>query len=109
MPVLIAARKCPLVLEGRKIRFSLDYSNHAVKRRQAFHQAMNSARGKGLDFFLLYPATLKIKDGTQYRAFTSPTDAEDYVAQAASHSFAAVEITEASDSTKENAVEEVQD
>lgn len=107
--ILQAARKSLLVLEGRKIRFSPDYSNYAVKRRQAFHQAMNSARVKGLDFFLLYLATLKIKEGTQYRAFTSPTDAEDYVARAASHSPAAIDMSEASDSTKENAEEEVQD
>ena len=41
---------------------------------------MDAARAKGLDFFLLYPATLKIKDGAQYKAFTSPKEAEDFVA-----------------------------
>lgn len=78
--ILRAAKKNPLSLDGRKIRFSPDYSIFTVKRRQDFHQAMNTARAKGLDFFLLYPATLKIKDGAQYRSFSSHTEAEDYLA-----------------------------
>ena len=77
--ILQAARKSPLVVGGRKISFSPDYSNYTVKQRQAFYQTMDAARIKGLDFFLLYPATLKIKVGTQYRAFTSAEGAEDYV------------------------------
>lgn len=80
--ILQAARKNPLFIEGRRIRFSPDYSNYTVKRRQAFRQAMDSARDKGLDFFLLYPAALNIKEGTQYIAFTSAEDAEDYVKRA---------------------------
>ena len=32
--ILQAARKSPLVVGGRKIRFSSDYSNYTVKRRQ---------------------------------------------------------------------------
>lgn len=77
--ILAASRKNPLSIDGRRIRFSPDYSNHTVKRRQAMHQAMNAARAKGLDFFLIYPATLKIKDGDQYEAFTSPIEAENFV------------------------------
>uniref|UniRef100_A0A3Q0RYJ6 L1 transposable element RRM domain-containing protein n=1 Tax=Amphilophus citrinellus TaxID=61819 RepID=A0A3Q0RYJ6_AMPCI len=78
--ILRAVKKSPLTIDGRKIRFSPDYSNFTVKRRQAFHQAMDAAHTKGLDFFLLYPATLKIKEGTEYRSFTSSKEAEDYVA-----------------------------
>lgn len=80
--ILCAAKKNPLSINGRKIHFSPDYSNFTVRRRQAFHQAMNTARAKGLDFFLLYPATLKIKDGAQYKSFSSPKEAEEYVAAA---------------------------
>ena len=58
--ILRAAKKDPLSVDGRKVSFSPDYSNFMVKRRQAFHQAMDTARNKCLDFFLLYPATLKI-------------------------------------------------
>ncbi len=77
--ILHAARKDPLTIKGRRIHFSLDYSSFTVKRSQAFHQVMDSARAKGLDFFLPYPATLKIKDGAQYKAFTSPKEAEDFL------------------------------
>ena len=83
--ILRAAKKDPLSVDDRKVRFSPDYSNFTVKRRQAFHQAMDAARNKCLDFFLLYPATLKIKEGAQYRSFTSPKEAEDYVNSAASN------------------------
>ncbi|KAL7402035.1 hypothetical protein ABVT39_008422 [Epinephelus coioides] len=78
--ILHAARKDPLSINGRRIRFSPDYSNFTVKRRQSFRQAIDTARAKGLDFFLLYPATLKIKDGAQYKAYTSPKEAEDFLA-----------------------------
>ena len=80
--ILRAAKKDPLSVDDRKVRFSPDYSNFTVKRRQAFHQAMDAAQNK---FFLLYPATLKIKEGAQYRSFTSPKEAEDYVNSAASN------------------------
>lgn len=78
--ILRAARKDPLAINGRNIRFSPDYSNFTVKRRQGFQQAMSTARAKGLDFFLLYPATLKIKDGAQLKTFTSAKEAEDFLA-----------------------------
>lgn len=77
--ILRAARKDPLSINGRKIRFSPDYSNFTVRRRQGFHRVMDTARAKGLDFFLLYPATLKMKDGAQFKAFTSPGEAEDFL------------------------------
>lgn len=41
---------------------------------------MDTARAKGLEFFLLYPATMQIKDGAQYKAFISPQEAEDLLA-----------------------------
>lgn len=68
--ILRAARNDPLSIEDRRIRFSPDFSNFTVKRCQGFHQAMDAARATDLEFFLLYPATLKIKDGAQYKAFT---------------------------------------
>lgn len=77
--ILRAARKDPLSINGRRIRFSPDYSNFTVRRRQSFQRVMDTARAKGLDFFLLYPATLKIKDGSQFKAFTSPREAEDFL------------------------------
>ena len=41
---------------------------------------MDAAQAKSLDFFLLYLATLKLKDDVQYKVFTSPKEAEDFLA-----------------------------
>lgn len=41
--ILAASRKAPLSINGRKIRFSPDYSSFIVKCRQAMHQAMTAA------------------------------------------------------------------
>lgn len=77
--ILRAARKTPLTVEGRKVRFLPDYSSYTLKRRLAFSQAMDNARAKGVEFFLLYPAILKIKVGGRVESFDSPKDAEDFI------------------------------
>lgn len=65
-------------MNGRPVRFSLDYSAYTVKRRQAFTQAMNMARAKGVEFFLLYPTILKVKAAFK-EAFQSVDEAEDFI------------------------------
>lgn len=77
--ILRAARKNPLTIDGRRVRFLPDYSSYTLKRRLAFSQAMDKARAKGVEFFLLYPAVLKIKVGGRVESFQSPTDAEDFI------------------------------
>lgn len=77
--ILRAAKKSPLTMNGRPVRLSPDYSGYTVKRRQAFTQAMNMARAKGVEFFLLYPATLKVKAAGKTEAFQSAEDAEDFI------------------------------
>ena len=77
--ILREARKSPATVNGRRIRLSPDYSAYTLRRRQAFSQAMNTARAKGIEFSLRYPATLKIKTGGQTESFQSPKDAEDFV------------------------------
>lgn len=77
--ILREARKSPATVNGQRIRFSPDYSAYTLRRRQAFTQAMNTARSKGIEFSLRYPATLKIKTGGQTESFQSPKDAEDFV------------------------------
>lgn len=52
--ILRAAKKTPLIMDGRRTRFSPDYSSHTVKRRQAFSPAMNTVRARGVEFFLLH-------------------------------------------------------
>lgn len=78
--ILRAARKNPLTVEGRRVRFLPDYSSYTLKRHLAFSQAMDNARAKGVVFFLLYPAILKIKvGGGRVESFQSPKDAEDFI------------------------------
>lgn len=77
--ILRASKKSPLVMNGRSVRFSPDYSGYTVKRRQAFAQAMNTARNKGVEFFLLYPATLKVKAAGKTEVFQSVAVAEDFI------------------------------
>lgn len=48
--ILCAARKDLLSINGLRICFSPDDSNFTVKRRQALHQAMDTAPAKGLEF-----------------------------------------------------------
>lgn len=79
--ILTSARKKPPVIDGRKLRFSPDYSPHTVKRRLAFSTAMDQARANGIEFFLIYPATLKIKSKAgAVETFQSPRKAEEYIA-----------------------------
>ena len=40
---------------------------------------MDTARERGVEFFLLYPATLKVKDGVDYRVCNNPREAEDFL------------------------------
>ncbi|CAB1433074.1 unnamed protein product, partial [Pleuronectes platessa] len=69
-------RRC----NGRKLRFSPDYSAHTVKRRLAFSTVMDQARAKGIEFFLIYPATLRIKSKSGvWEACRSPRAAEDFI------------------------------
>lgn len=62
--ILHAPRKDPLSINGQKIS----------PNRQGFLQAMDAAQAKGLEFFPLYPVTLKVKHGAQFKAFTLPKE-----------------------------------
>lgn len=42
-------------------------------------QAMDTARERGVEFFLLYLATLTIKDEADYRVFNKSSEAEDFL------------------------------
>lgn len=77
--ILRAAKKSPLIVNGRSVRFSPDYSGYTVKRRQAFSEAMNMARIKGVEFFLLYPATLKVKAAGKIETVQSADAAEQFI------------------------------
>lgn len=78
--ILAVARRNPPVVAGRKLRFSPDYSAHTLRRRLAFSSAMDQARTSGIEFFLIYPATLKIKSKAgAMETFQCPRKAEEYL------------------------------
>lgn len=77
--ILRAAKKEPVTIDGRRVRFTADYSNHTVKRRQVFSWAMDIVRERGIEFFPLYPVTLKIKVGLVLKVFTDHKEAEDFL------------------------------
>ena len=74
-----AAKHSSPQVKGRKIRFSLDYSAHTLKRRQAFYPVLDAARAKGVDARLRYPATLRVKYRGETDFFESATDAEAFI------------------------------
>lgn len=77
--ILQASRESPLMINGRNIRFSADYSNFTVTRRQAFSEVMDVARKQGYRAFLLYPARLKLTRGGEDHLFDEPTKAKDFL------------------------------
>lgn len=77
--ILREARKHPPSVGNRLLRFAADFSDYTARRRRAFSRAMATAREKGTDAFLLYPATLKIRHGQTTHLFSSPADAERFL------------------------------
>lgn len=57
-----------------------DYSNATVLKRKAFSSCIASLKQKGIQFFLLYPASLKVTvDSNNTRIFSSPEEAQHYI------------------------------
>lgn len=78
--ILVAARRKPSIIHGRKLSFSPHYSAHTLKQRLAFSMTMDQARANGIEFFLMYPATLKIKSKAgAVEVFQSTSKAEEYI------------------------------
>ncbi|KAL7385240.1 hypothetical protein ABVT39_018069 [Epinephelus coioides] len=79
--ILQAARKLetPLMIDGRNICFTADYSNYTVTRRRAFSKVMDTARKQGYKAFLLYPARLKLTRSGENHLFDEPTKAKDFL------------------------------
>ncbi|KAJ8258008.1 hypothetical protein GJAV_G00192110 [Gymnothorax javanicus] len=77
--ILREARKHSPSINNRVLRFAADFSDFTAKRRRSFSNAMTSARERGIDAFLIYPATLKIWQGQATHLFTSPADAERFL------------------------------
>lgn len=77
--ILREVRKHPPSVGNNALRFAADFSDYTARRRRVFSRAMASAREKGIDAFLLYPATLKITIGQITHLFPSPADAERFL------------------------------
>lgn len=77
--ILRAARKEPPSVDGRQLRFYPDYSAHTLQCRRAFSQALNLAKEKGLETFLCYPASLKVKVGSDMHEFQDAEKAEEFL------------------------------
>lgn len=77
--ILKAARRTPLTLGDRAVRFSADYSPYTIAQRRLFSRAMDIAKTRGLQAFLLYPARLKVIRGNIQRVFDSHEEAEDFL------------------------------
>lgn len=76
--ILKAARRTPVTVEGRTIRFTPDYSPHTFKRRLAFSDAMDNLQKMDYRTFLLYPAKLKATRGGTTHIFNTPKEAKDF-------------------------------
>ncbi len=77
--ILKAARGSRVEVDGREIRFTANYSNHTMKRRRSFSQAMESARKLGFTPFLIYPARLKLSHGSEVHLFETQPEAEVFL------------------------------
>ncbi|KAJ8403563.1 hypothetical protein AAFF_G00348890 [Aldrovandia affinis] len=58
--VLQAARKFPLIVDGKEISFFTDYSKHTAQSQKNFFQLIKRAYDNGVHAFLLYPDRLKL-------------------------------------------------
>ncbi|KAJ8406092.1 hypothetical protein AAFF_G00309800 [Aldrovandia affinis] len=58
--ILQAARKYPLIMDGKEIPVFTDYSKHTAQHRKNFSQPIKHVRDNGVQAFLLYPVRLKL-------------------------------------------------
>lgn len=74
--ILKAARDSPLMVGGKEVRFTADYSLATRVRRKSCYPAMEKARRVGFQAFLLYPATIKVSKGHEHNYFEDPAKLE---------------------------------
>uniref|UniRef100_A0AAV2LVZ0 Uncharacterized protein n=1 Tax=Knipowitschia caucasica TaxID=637954 RepID=A0AAV2LVZ0_KNICA len=77
--ILKAARDSPLVMEGKDVRFTADYSIVTRARRKSCYPVMEKARLEGYQAFLLYPATIKVSKGHEHTLFQDPVMLEEFL------------------------------
>lgn len=78
--ILRAAReKGQILWRGAKIMFFPDYSRRTMDRRMSFKQIKLELREKGVEYSLLFPATLEIKRNGARHRFSSPEEAAKFI------------------------------
>lgn len=69
-----AAKKEPATINGKAVRFTADYSNHTVKHRRDFSQAMDTGE---LNSFCFTQQLWKSK--MDFHVFNNPKEADDFL------------------------------
>lgn len=78
--ILQGARKAkPTLPDGTRLEFYADYSGGTTRRRSAFKGVRATFRQRGIDTFIIYPATLRIKVNGANKSFNSPEEAEQFL------------------------------
>ncbi|CAL1593371.1 unnamed protein product [Knipowitschia caucasica] len=81
--ILEGARKAkPSLPAGTPLWFYADYSTATSKRRREYNDVRARLRKKGIETFLVYPATLKVKYKGRKMSFETPGQAEEALAAA---------------------------
>lgn len=75
------ARQNDVVYEGNTLRFYPDFSAHLSKKRAAFKNVKAALYQKGIQFRLLYPASLCVTYGGETLMFETPAEAETFYSQ----------------------------
>ncbi|MGH0152956.1 UNVERIFIED_CONTAM: hypothetical protein FKN15_022800 [Acipenser sinensis] len=77
-----AARKStPIIVQGQKLSFRVDYSAITATKRRAFGEVRAKLRSQGVDNFLVYPAILKVNHRGEWLSFTTPEEVDSFFAQ----------------------------
>lgn len=77
--ILQAARKKPLVVDGKEVRFFADYSKYTAQRRKKFAHLIGRARSSGIQTFLIYPAKLRLIHESKAHLFETPEAAAEFL------------------------------
>ncbi|MGH0137736.1 UNVERIFIED_CONTAM: hypothetical protein FKN15_018118, partial [Acipenser sinensis] len=78
--LLQAARKsAPIIMQGQRLSFYLDYSVITAAKRRAFGEVRVKLRSQGVDNFLVYPAILEVNNSGERLSFTTPEEVDSFL------------------------------
>ncbi|MGH0124972.1 UNVERIFIED_CONTAM: hypothetical protein FKN15_005523 [Acipenser sinensis] len=80
--ILQAAQKSdPVIVQGRKLSFYVDYSSITAAKRRAFGEVRAKLCSLGVDNFLVYPAVLKVNHGGARLSFNTQDEVAAFLSQ----------------------------